>query len=334
LPYSLGSFNRSRKEASFRCLFFVLAMLTFPVSAQPEIEELIVLNFGTLAITGNDSVSTLELPRSGRNLSVSGSLVIVEVGTPGRYLLTGFPPNTNIDIDLSDATLSAGGTGIPELLDVDRYDASSVFTNELGEAEMQLGASFSTSGNGGSYEDAPYSGGSQMRLTYWEPDVGDYVTDIENITFSGEIRSSLVLEELQGLSFGTLFARATPDDQASIRLFPDGRIEVTDAGDARIVSLSEPLPGVLLVRGAAPNRSLSVDIQSGDVLLRYVQEPGSLHFVLNGLETSPSSSGVTNEAGELEIKVGGTLSTQLTTTEERIYPDGTYEGTYEVLISY
>jgi len=334
LLLSSGMCNSGWQEASLRCLFFVSGLLAFPVGAQPVVEELIALDFGTLAITGNDSVSTLELPRSGRNLAVSGDLVIVEVGAPGRYLLTGFPPGTNVDIDLSETTLTAGGTGVPEPLAVDRFNAGSTFTNEQGEAEVQLGASFSTSGNGGVYEDAPYSGDSAMRLTYWEPDVGNHVTVSKNVTFTGEVRSSLELEELQGLHFGILFARATPDNQATMRLFPDGRVNIANAGDARMVSLSEAAPGVLLVGGGAPNRDLTIDIQAGDVLLRHVQQPAGPHFVLSDLETSPASSGSTNETGRLEIRVGGTLSTQLIKTGTSVYPAGTYEGTYSVTVSY
>lgn len=326
-----------RQEVPRWHLFFVALsawlLALSPVRAATEIEELSVFDFGTIAITGNGSVSVLEFPRSGRNLNVIGDIVVVAVGQPGRYRLTGFPPNTNIDVEIDDITLSAGGTGIPELLSVGSYDTGSVRTNELGEVEFQLGASFSTSGNGGSYEDAPYSGNAQLRFHYWEPSLSDYVTVSENVTFAGEVRSSFELTEADRLNFGVLYAVGTPDDQASLRLFPDGRRDVTNAGNARIVSLTQPTPGVVAVSGAAPFRELDITVSATDVLLRHTQAPAGPHFILNAMATLPDQSGRTDEFGALEIRVGGTLNTQITATEV-VYPAGTYEGTYTITVSY
>ncbi|NWO04380.1 MAG: DUF4402 domain-containing protein [Alteromonadaceae bacterium] len=304
------------------------------MTAAQDINQLAPLDFGTLAITSNTSVSTLEFPRSGRNLSITGNLILVEKGEPGRYRLTGFPPNTGIDIEIDQASMTAGGTGIPEILIVDSYDTGTVRTNDLGEAEFQLGASFSTSGNGGDYEDAPYLGDAQLRMHYWEPSVGEYVTVSETVNFVGEVRSSFALEEASSMHFGTLFARGEPGNQASFRLFPDGRRDIVNAGEAKILSLSPPRPAVLMVSGAAPNRELTIETGPTEVEMKHKDNPTGPHFVLTDLETSPDGKGRTNDAGELEIGVGATLKTQGDLTSSVVYPAGTYEATYSVTVSY
>ncbi|WP_396621832.1 DUF4402 domain-containing protein [Marinobacter sp. W-8] len=320
------------KEASMRCLLFLFYISPSVISAQ-EIEESIALSFGTVAITGNNSISTLELPRSGRNLVITGNLIAVENGEPGRYRLTGFPPNTSVDIEVDSASMTAGGTGIPEPITVHNFDIASVFTNDLGEAEFQLGASFSTSGNGGDYQDAPYSGGAQMRLNFWAPSVADFVTVTQNVEFRGEVRSGFALNEAVAMHFGTLFARGEPNNQASLRLFPDGRLDIDNNGDAKILSLSPPRAAVLVVSGAAPNRELSIGVDSSDIEMRHRDNPTGPHFILTNIETSPSGTGRTDDTGELEIGVGATLTTQKTSSNV-VYPSGTYEATYSITVSY
>lgn len=318
-------------KASIRgCLFLVFV---HPVFAQPMIDPLVNPSFGVMAITANNTVSSVEVPASGRNQAASGNVAIIESGQPGRYRLSGFPALTNIDVEVDEASLTAGGTGIPEPLLVNAYETTSVRTNELGEAEFQLGARFSTSGNSGSYEDALYKGEEKMRLHFWAPEAGEYVTVSENITLEGEVRSSFALDEKQPLQFGTLFARATSGHQASMRLFPDGRVSIANPGNAKIVSLSVPAQAVLLVSGAAPYRMLSIAIEQTEIELRHVGNPTGLHFILSDLETAPESSGRTDDTGQLEIAVGGILSTQLTPTEQ-VYPAGAYEATYSVTVSY
>lgn len=326
--------TKSEKQVPKWRLLFVFVGVNFaPWGMAQQIDELALLNFGTLAITGNNSISTLEFPRSGRNLVVSGNLIVVENGEPGRYLLTGFPPNTGIEVEIDIASMTAGGTGVPEPITVHDFDIVNVFTNELGEAEFQLGASFSTSGNGGEYQDAPYAGGAQMRLYFWEPSVADFVTITQNVEFRGEVRSSFALNEAVAMHFGTLFARGEPDNQASLRLFPDGRLDIDNNGDAKILSLSPPRAAVLMVNGAAPNRELSIGVDNSEITMRHKENPTGPHFILSEIETSPSGTGRTDGAGELEIRVGATLTTQKTPSSV-VYPSGTYEATYSITVSY
>jgi len=323
-----------RKGVPLWCLFFVGLFFPVLVYSAPEIEEAVPLNFGTFAITGNNSVSTFTYPRTGRNFSIAGNLVLIAEGTPGRFLLSGFPPNVTIDVEADDTTLTAGGTGIPEPLSVSNYDFSDLFSNDSGEVELQMGGTFSTSGNTGDYEDAPYSGGTQLRFHYWEPQVSDYVTVTKNITLAAEVRSGFQLEEAQSLSFGSLFARATPGDQASLTLFPGGGFELVNSGDARLVSLTDPRPAVLVVQGAAPNRQLSVVLQAGNVLLENKSVTTAPHFILSDLTSSADNgSDRTDSEGTLEIRVGGKLTTEQTPGTV-VYPSGTYEGVYSITIEY
>lgn len=320
------------KEASFGCLFFGLLVLSIPASAQ-SVEELDPFQFGILAIPSNSGVSEVELPRSGRNIVVTGSIVVVSIGLPGRYLLSDLPANTPVEVSANDTELLYAGAGGSERLQIGQYDSADVVTNNLGEAEIQLGASLETTGNGNFYEDGPYMGSTQLLLTYWESEIGEFVTKGFNIDIGTEIRTSFSLGESAALNFGTLFARGTPDDQAELRLAPDGKFSVVDRGNARFVSLSTPQPAVLTVSGAAPDRTLAIDLPVADIFLRNTEEPSGPHFVLSQIVSSPSGTGRTDRDGILEIRLGGTLSTQLT-SEEVVYPAGTYEATYDITVSY
>lgn len=323
----------SLKEASLGCLLFACLLFVPNAGAAPEVEVLTPLSFGTLAITGNSTSSVLRVPRTGRNVSVTGSLVQVDAARPGHYVLTGFPANTAITVEADPTELSAGGTGIPGRLAVNQYDFSSVTTNQLGEAELQLGASFTTSTEGGSYEDAPYSGSTQLRFIYWEPQLGDYARISKNLTFTGQVRSSLEFNEVGPLKFGTLFAQGSGNDVASLRLRPTGEIDIFKNGEARMLSLSPPAPAVLRVTAAAAYHELTISVQIADTELRHASQAAGPRFTLSDLTTLPANTGTTDQNGQLEIRVGGTLSTQKAAGNV-VYPAGTYQGTYSLTVSY
>lgn len=323
---------KALKGAPVGCLLLVCAFLPLSARAQ-SVEVLDPFTFGVLAIPSNSAVSELELPRSGRNVVVTGSIVLVSLGQPGRYLLSELPANMPVEISANDVDLTYAGVAGSEALQVDQYDTTDTVTNALGEAEIQLGAVLRTTGNGNLYEDGPYFGSTQLFLTYWQSDMGQYVTKGFTIELEAEIRTSFNLEETAALSFGTVFARATPADQAEFRLATDGKFSIVNPGNARFVSLSKPQPAVLSVSGAAPNRELAIDLPESDIQLRNTEEPEAPYFILNNFVSLPSSTGRTDENGLLEIFLGGTLSTQLT-AEEIVYPAGTYEATYDITVSY
>lgn len=320
-------------------LLFLLTILLWAAStttaiAQPLIEEEQSLNFGTLAISANATVSRLTYPRTGSNISIEGQFVLIDRGSTGLYQFTGFPANTTLDVSLGTSTLNADTIGITEPLTVDNYDFAQLTTNSLGEAELSLGARLSTSGNGSSYEDSPYSGTTVLRVDYWQPDVGAYVFNTQVITLETELSSTLTIDEEQQLHFGTLFARSSNTSQAEMTLSTSGSYTIIEPENSRLVSLVKPAQGILRVSGAASNYSLTVTPQVADVLLEHTENPGSApHFILSDLLTSPDGTGKTDENGELLIQLGGTLKTELTASP-MIYPSGLYEGIYELTVSY
>lgn len=316
-----------------------LALLCWlsPLTAEPLVNEVQPLNFGTLAIPGNDIPSSYEFPRTGLGVTTTGRFLFVEMGTAGHYLFSGFPPNTPLAITIDDTHISRDGLAIPEVLLVSDYDFNVVTTNELGDAEMALGGGLTSSGNSNIYEDGTYIGTTQLRVEYWDPDVepeGAFSTVEQTIDLQVELRTSLVVEELQSLHFGTITAIAAVHDQARLTLFPDGSTVYSNPGDARIVSLTPPEPGILRISGAAPFYPLIIDLQDTEILLQHALYPGSTpHFILSPITTAPTGTGTTDNQGELLIRVGATLRTQLTATPQH-YQSGNYEGTYTLTVSY
>jgi hypothetical protein len=321
------------KRPFFLAILFWVATTTVAL-AQPLIEEQQRLNFGTLAIAANISVSRFTYPRTGFGISIVGQFVLIGNGLPGRYSFSGFPPNTTLSVSLDTAILDAEGTGISEPLTVDNYDFATLTTDDQGEAELSLGARLNTTGNSGSYADALYSGTTVLRVDYWQPDANGYVFNTQIIDLETELSSTLGLNEEQQLNFGTLFARTSDTVQAVLTLSPSGSYTISEPGDSRLVAIAKPSQGVLRVSGAAANYSLTITPQAGDVLLEHTINPSSApHLILSALVTSPDGVGKTDANGELLIKIGGTLKTELTASPE-VYPSGQYEGTYQLTVSY
>ncbi len=320
------------RSSYFVFLFWVVSTTT-AVSA-PLIEELQRLNFGTLALTANASVSRFTFPRTGSNLNIQGQFVLIGNGLPGRYRFSGFPAHTTLSVSLNPTTLTAVGSGISEALTADNYDFATLTTDALGEAELSLGARLNTTGNSGSYADALFSGTTVLRVDYFQPNVAALVFNTQTIDLEAELRSTLTIDQEQQLDFGTLFARSSNIAQAVLALSPTGSYTISEPENSRLVSLAKPSQGVLRVSGAAPNYVLTITPQAGDVFLEHTTNPDSApHFILSDLLTSPNGVGTTDANGELLIKIGGTLKTELTTSPQ-VYPSGQYEGTYEITVSY
>jgi hypothetical protein len=328
--------EKQKKAPATRRLLLAVWLTGFlfssPASAAPDIEELSFLSFGTLAVPDNSSVSTYTFSRSGRP-TIEGSVIVISPGSTGRLRLTGFPQNVGIEIDADLAALTAGGTGVPEPLMVISYDFGEVRSNAEGSVDVVFGGTWETSGNGGTYEDALYLDTAQFRFTFWNPDINDFAVVSKIVNLETTLSTGLNIEDVQSLHFGTLFARTTADDQASLTLSPQGEIALNNPGEARLASLSQPEPGIVMITGAAANRELSVVPQSGDVLLENAAEPSAPHFILSALVTALSNGGRTDDDGNLEIRIGGTLTTE-ETGATTVYSAGRYEGTYTVEISY
>ena len=312
----------------------VYLAITNAVFAQPLIEEEEGLDFGTLAVSNNTSISRFTYPNTGRNISSEGQFVHIERGTVGEYRLTGFPAFTPLSVSLNNASLYPDSIAVTEPLTVDNFDINDVLTNSQGQASLLLGARLSTTGNGAEYADSTYSGATMIRVEYWEPDAQAFVFNTKAIDLTTELRSTVQIDQEQQLHFGTLFARSSTTAQAALTMLPSGRYNISEPDGSRMVAIEAPSQGILKVSGAAAYFGLSITAQPTDILLEHTEQPNAApHFVVSGFTTSPSGIGTTDTNGELLISVGGTIKTELTGTSS-VYPSGQYKGTYEVTVSY
>lgn len=312
--------------------FGVFPAMVFAVS----VESLEPLDFGTVAVLDNSTAKRYQLRSSGR-LDVDDGIVIVRGGSPAIFRLSDFPPDTSISVSAPVTTLTRNGAGISEPLEVADYTANSLVTDELGQGLLYVGASLTTSGSGSLYSDGLYLPFStrEVTLEYWSPDDGAFVAEQYLIDMEVTMQNALNLEELQALSFGTLFARSDSDSQASLTIAPGGRLtQSVEDDDSRLVSLSAPQPGVFELLGAAPNYDITISLQSDPIFMeREGGSPGDPRLIVSGFQSLPAGSGQTDDDGNLEIRVGATVSTELTTGPE-VYPGGTYRGTYSITLSY
>ena len=313
---------------------FVLPLILLPFQAVGaiEFEELRQLNLGTVAVVDNASASSVSVSRSGI-VDAEGKILVVSSPTPGRYQVSGFPPNARIELDAEVATLTVGDTGAPEPLTLIEYDANELQSNEFGEVVLQLGATMQTSGSGEGYVDAPYAGNASLVFHWYEPQVGSFVSASKTAPIAARVQTNLILEEVSELNFGTVFARAANGDTASLVLSPDGEVRVSSSGRARIGSLSKPQPATISVTGGAPYASVQITPVSTPVLLKHTALGGAPDFILRSITTDPSADGTIDRDGNLLIHLGGTLQTD-DVPDTRVYPEGLYEGQYELIIAY
>ena len=332
--WTTWSMHLLKIKPAFRAVIFLLLATATPAMSAPLIEEQQALDFGTIAIGSNTSVSRYTYPGTGTNVIVEGQIILIAAGLPGLYVFTDFPALTTLTISIDETSLTTGTTGIPEPLNVDNFDSTELTTDADGRAELSLGARLNTTGNAGVYIDASYSATTVLRVDYWQPDEGSFNSEAKVIELQTQLRSALTIDEEQPLNFGILFARSSASDQASITLSPADSYSIIEPGETRLVSLADPKSGILRVTGAAPIYDLIITAQTANVLLEHTESPDtSPHFILSDLITSPSVTGTTNSDGELLIQTGGTLKTEITASP-MIYPSGQYRGSYELVISY
>lgn len=317
--------------------FFVLILLSLSitnyVNAATSATEITPLSFGAFAVTSNASASTIRIREAG-NIIVTGTIAPVGGASRAEFSLAGFPPNALLEVSLDNVNMSGGGLGLPEYLLVKDYESSDVTSNAEGEATIYIGATMETSGNNNMYADAPYSGSTQLRIRYWDPDLLQYVNHVENgVSITGEVQNTISLTETQAMSFGTLAAFTDPAQEASFILTPDGNItNITNAGTAELIPMGNHAAGIVRVTGAAPFYQVTITPEPGDVTLVRTP-PGTIaDFIATNFVSVPTGTdGTTDSVGELEIKIGATLKTEMTTD---VYQNGTYSGTYTLTVTY
>ena len=126
-------------------LLFLLC-LSMPSVAEFTIDN--PLSFGEIAITGNTSVSTVTITRSGGALSTN-NIFIIRPGSPGVYTLSNFQPYivANLSVDLpAYSAMTYPNTAQFTMTAVDM--PASVNLNAAGSAQFKIGGTLSTSGEG------------------------------------------------------------------------------------------------------------------------------------------------------------------------------------------
>ena len=310
----------------------LLLSVSVSVSAAPAVTANVPLNFGLLAVKTNGVVSTLTISSAGA-VSNTGEIIPMGGAVRGQYRLSGFPPGVLLELQWDNATLSAGGGGLPEHLQVTNYVNPTLAADAFGEAVVPVGATLKTSASGMMYVDAPYSGTTQVRVRYWSEPDGGYLIHYGVVTLVAQLQSVFSVTEAQPLSFGLIAAFSNPGVVASMTLGVNSALRVANSGGARILPLGGAQIGLIRVTGAAPNNVVTITPQATDIFLTHVTEGlSAARFVVKSFVTSPSSPGARTDAmGELQIKVGATLETELT---NKAYLNGAYSGTYSLTVTY
>lgn len=320
--------------SSYRVTVFLISLMSLGVSmplvAAPSVTVDVPLDFGVLAVKANGSVSTLSVNEFG---SVSFTADVIPLGgiVKGEYRLTGFPPHMPLELQWDDVNLSAGGFGLPEFLLVTDYVNPVVVSDALGEAVVPVGATLKTSGSGTMYVDAPYSGTAQMRVRYWSAPDTAYIIHHDLVDISAQAQSAINLVQNQALSFGSLSAYSDPGAQATMTLHTNSTVDITNAGNAKMTFLGGAAAASIRVSGAAPYYGVTITPEPGNIFLTHVTPGGVARFIAGSFITSPAGSGRTDASGNLDILVGATLTTELTSNP---YENGVYTGTYTLTVSY
>lgn len=303
------------------------------VVAAPTVTAVVPLDFGVLAVKSNAGVSTLRISSAGAQ-TYTGDVIPIGGAIRGQYRLSGFPAGVLLEVQLDNATLSTGGGGLPEYLQVTSYENPTLVSDGAGEALVPLGATLETSGSGIMYADAPYSGTTQLRVRYWSPLAGGYLTHFDTATFNAQLQTAFSITETQPLSFGLVAAFTDSGLAASMTLDVNGNVgSVTNAGSARLAPLGGAQIGLIRVTGAAANYAVTITPEAGSIFLTHVTQGTAVaRFVVKNFITTPSSPGArTDSVGELQIRVGATLETEITS---KAYAGGTYSGTYNLTVTY
>lgn len=125
------------------------------------------LDFGSVVVTGNSSISTTRLFRSGQQQSTNRLLVLTP-GHPAIVRLSDFPPNRTFTISANLPVMSAAPfAGTAQFSITGLEIPNSIATNSFGVVEFTLGATLATSGNGlPYYNQARYTMDIELEITY------------------------------------------------------------------------------------------------------------------------------------------------------------------------
>jgi hypothetical protein len=120
-------------------------LFTAPVLADFTIDN--PLNFGEIAVNGNDVVSRTQLSRNGTQVS-NNRIYILKAGSPGVFTLSAMPPYTTVNLSADLPATSAMAYPDTAQFSITAVDLpSAVNTGASGSVQFKMGGTLSTSGN-------------------------------------------------------------------------------------------------------------------------------------------------------------------------------------------
>jgi hypothetical protein len=157
-------FIENGKFHKYICLF--LALISSASYAQ--LTEVRSIDFGEIAVVSNNSVQSIRMDYLG-NLSIDPAIRILRRGTPGLFRVEGFAGNVQLFItsNILNSTMNPGVVS-GEYPDLATLSApASVFTRPDGSADIPVGGTVSTSGNGSlTFANATYSSNIQITIDF------------------------------------------------------------------------------------------------------------------------------------------------------------------------
>lgn len=308
---------------------YLLASFCSPVTAY-TLNELDPFSFGKLAITRNDLTYNATLSRSG-SYNLPPQIMMIEIGQPGRFLLSGYPQSTPLTFSVPITPLHAtdGSVG-PELLFSQVSQQSPINTDQKGELLFSLGATLATNGNGTAYPDGTYAGNAFLRVEFPTQTGSSFFEHAINIQV--ELKSSITLREETGLNFGTIAAWPSATDSASMSISPTGSVIVSNPGMSRIHYLTGASPAVFKISSGAPGAKINITLPAEANMTLEASGPSAAQFRVTDFNTFPLQNNLyLNGQGNLELKLGAVLRTELSNNS---YLDGEYSGSYTINLNY
>ena len=148
---------------------YLLFISLFTVSLLSHAQQLTLvdeLDLGTFAVPDSGQVATISYDENG-NFSSSGKIYTVAPGQAALFELSGYAGNMRLNISVlaSQPSTNSDLLSPQQFTIVDYHHKPFVVTNGLGEASFYVGATFRTTGTGGSpFVDTRYFGNFTVQV--------------------------------------------------------------------------------------------------------------------------------------------------------------------------
>lgn len=157
------------KEVRY-CVHFVQAFgfLIGSSVSLADITEVERLNFGTIAVTNNDSQGYVQILHTGA-ISASQNVVVIQTPQVGAFFFSSFPANQRLNVSAAPIQSTSQSTQYSsEQFRLSTIDVPTTLdTNGNGEARLQVGGRLTTSGSGNNrYIDTDYRIRYQITIDY------------------------------------------------------------------------------------------------------------------------------------------------------------------------